>query len=42
MGLEGENLGEVLYYRGLCYKATGDEAKALADFAKAKELGYKG
>ena len=42
LGLEGENLGEVLYYRGLCYQATGDEAKAQADFAKAKELGYNG
>ena len=28
--------------RGLCYKALGDEKKAQADFAKAKELGYNG
>lgn len=27
--------------RGVCYKALGDESKAQADFAKAKELGYK-
>ena len=25
-----------------CYQALGDEEKAQADFAKAKELGYKG
>ena len=42
LGLEGKNLGEVLYYRGLCYQATGNNAKAQADFAKAKELGYNG
>ena len=42
LGLEGKNLGEVLYYRGLCYLATGNNAKAQADFAKAKELGYNG
>ena len=27
--------------RGICYRELGDEAKAQADFAKAKELGYK-
>ena len=29
-------------FRGECYQALGDEAKAQADFAKAKELGWKG
>ena len=42
LGLEGENLGEVLYYRGLCYQATGNNEKAQADFAKAKQLGWNG
>lgn len=27
--------------RGICYQQLGDNAKAQADFAKAKELGYK-
>ena len=27
--------------RGLCYLALGEEAKAQADFAKAKHFGYK-
>ena len=42
LGASGKDLGEALYYRGLCYQATGDKAKAQADFAKAKELGYEG
>lgn len=29
------------YNRGLCYQKLGDEEKAQADFAKAKELGYE-
>ena len=29
------------YNRGLTYDKKGDTAKAKADFAKAKELGYK-
>lgn len=41
LGIEGKNFGEILYYRGLCYQATGDEDKAQVDFAKAKELGYE-
>ena len=40
LGLSGKDLGEILYYRGLCYQATGNKSKAKADFAKAKELGY--
>ncbi len=27
--------------RGICYQELGDDSKAQADFAKAKELGYK-
>jgi len=32
---------DVWQSRGECYKELGDNAKAQADFAKAKELGYK-
>ena len=33
----------IIYHnRGLCYQELGDKKKAQADFAKAKELGYKG
>ena len=42
MGLDGKDLGEVLYYRGLCYQAIGNMSQAQADFTKAKELGYEG
>lgn len=42
LGLLGKDLGKVLYYRGRCYQKLGDKGKAQADFAKAKELGYKG
>ena len=42
LGISGKNLGEAFYYLGLCYKATGDNEKAQADFAKAKQLGYNG
>ncbi|MBR4384443.1 MAG: tetratricopeptide repeat protein, partial [Selenomonadaceae bacterium] len=42
LGVDGKDLGEVLYYRGLCYQQLGDETKAQADFARAKELGYNG
>ena len=28
--------------RAYCYQELGDKAKAQADFAKAKELGYNG
>ena len=33
-----------LYYkmRGRCYQLVGDNAKAQADFARAKQLGYNG
>ena len=42
LGISGKNLGEALYYRGLCRQALGDNEKAQADFAKPKELGYNG
>ena len=42
LGLEGTNLGEALYYRGLAYEKLGDNARAEADFAKARALGYNG
>lgn len=42
LGLSGKDLGEILYYRGLCYQATGNNDEAQADFAKAQELGYEG
>jgi Flp pilus assembly protein TadD len=29
------------YNRGFAYEEKGDQAKAKADFAKAKELGYR-
>ena len=29
------------YNRGLAYQKKGEQAKAEADFAKAKELGYE-
>lgn len=32
----------VYYNRGFCYQYIGDNEKAQADFAKAKELGYNG
>ncbi len=32
---------ELYEMRGICYQKFGDEAKAQADFKKAKELGYK-
>ena len=35
------NFAEAYFGRGKCYEAMGDKAKAQADFAKAKELGYK-
>ena len=40
--LKGKDLGEVLYYRALCYQALGETEKSQADFKKAKELGYNG
>lgn len=35
------NEGMFYYNRGLAYDKKGAKAKAEADFAKAKELGYK-
>ena len=34
--------GKAYYLRGLIYKAMGDNTKAQADYAKARELGYNG
>ncbi len=36
------NLAIAYQFRGLCYQQLGDEAKAQADFARAKQLGYSG
>lgn len=36
------NYVNAIYWRGKCDEALGDEVKAQADFAKAKELGYNG
>ena len=37
----GTNDGEVYHSRGKCHQAFGETAKAEADFAKARELGFK-
>ena len=39
--LKIEQDGGIYQLRGLCYKNLGETAKAEADFAKAKELGYQ-
>ena len=36
------NYVNAIYWRGECYQVLGYEEKAQADFAKTKELGYKG
>ena len=36
------NYAQAYYWLGRCYELLGDNAKAQADFAKAKELGYNG
>ena len=33
---------EAYYYRGICYQEIGEDKKAEADFAKARDLGYEG
>ena len=40
LGIEGTDLAEALYYRGLAYEKLGDNTRAQADFDKAKQLGY--
>ena len=42
LGIEDKDLGEALYYRGLCYQAIGYNEKSTADLDKAKQLGYQG
>jgi Tfp pilus assembly protein PilF len=32
---------DAYHYRGLAFEKRGEQAKAKADFAKAKELGYE-
>ena len=36
------NFAEAYYNRGNSYKAIGDNARAQADFKRAKELGFNG
>ena len=40
IGLEGKDLGEALYYRGLSYLKLGNKKQAQSDLNTAKELGY--
>ena len=40
IGLEGKDLGEALYYRGLSHLKQNDKEQAQSDLTKAKELGY--
>ena len=37
-----KNFVPAYYWRSLCHKNLGNDSQAQADFAKAKELGYKG
>ena len=36
------NFANAYFVRSVCYQELGDNAKAQADFAKAKQLGYNG